>query len=103
MRAVLSLGLLLSALAIRCDAQEPHPRQEAVPAQHPPTVLVPPRVDSSHCTLDLRSHRDQSRLLIAGGGALLILGAIVHHTGGLLLAIGGVGVGAYGYGRLHGL
>src|SRR5262245_8406934 len=61
-----------------------------------PRVSVP--VNGWHAELlSLRRGRAEGRTLMIVGGAAIVAGILVGDSGGTVLILGGVGVGAYGF------
>jgi hypothetical protein len=77
-------------------ARAPSP-QWAVPS--PATRLSADPLESrgvTHPVLQARKNKETGLTLMIVGGAMFVGGLIIGDTGGTILAVGGLGVGAYG-------
>ena len=99
------IGLILLLLALgssesRAQASPYRAEMVATAALRPPAALLAVPANGWHAdlmTVRRRRDRDQGRTLMIVGGAAIVAGILVGGSGGTVLILGGVGVGAYGF------
>lgn len=94
--------LLLLALGLRESRGQASPyRAEmiATAALRPSSLPLSVPVNGWHAELmrARRANKAQGRTLMIVGGAAIVAGILVGGSGGTVLILGGVGVGAYGF------
>jgi len=100
MRAAGLVPLLLALASRESRGQASPYRAEmiATAALRPSSSLLPVPANGWHGELmPARRDRAQGRTLMIVGGAAIVAGILVGDSGGTVLILGGVGVGAYGF------